>query len=104
MVRELVVSWGMRDGSAEDGYRALEMLRSAAEAGDPYDLAILDGKMPGMDGMELARRIKEDPSIASIRLVMANSGGRCSPSVTVLSYEPVMVVIDGVQRGREDRG
>ncbi|MDP9455960.1 MAG: hypothetical protein CYG60_22785 [Actinobacteria bacterium] len=75
IVQEQVVSWGMRDGRAEDGRRAIEILRSAAEAGEPYDLAILDREMPQMDGMELARRIKADPSIASTRLVMASSVG-----------------------------
>ncbi len=76
IVHEQVVSWGMRDGMAEDGQRALEVLRKAAESGDPYDLAILDMQMPEMDGVELARRIKEDPDIAPTRLVMASSVGR----------------------------
>ena len=75
IVHEQVVSWGMRDGKAEDGQEALRMLRSAAEEGDPYDAAVLDMEMPGMDGVELARRIKEDPSIASTNLIMASSLG-----------------------------
>ena len=73
---EQVVSWGMRDGTAEDGREALRMLRSAAEAGDPYDAVVLDMEMPGMDGVELAKRIKEDPLIAPTKLVMASSLGR----------------------------
>ncbi len=76
IVHEQVASWGMRDGMAEDGQRALEVLREAAESGDPYDLAILDMQMPKMDGVELARRIKEDPAISSTKLVMASSVGR----------------------------
>ncbi|CAA9490871.1 MAG: diguanylate cyclase/phosphodiesterase (GGDEF & EAL domains) with PAS/PAC sensor(s) [uncultured Rubrobacteraceae bacterium] len=76
IVHEQVSSWGMRDGLAEDGQRALEMLRSAAEAGDAFDAAVLDMQMPGMDGMELARRIKEEPSISSTKLVMMSSVGR----------------------------
>ncbi len=76
IVYEQVTSWGMRNGSAEDGQSALKLLRSAAEAGEPYDLVIIDMQMPGMDGMELARTIKADPSIAPTKLVMASSGGR----------------------------
>ena len=76
ILHEQVASWGMKSDAAEDGQRALEMLRGAAEAGDPYDLAILDMEMPRMDGVELARRIKGDPSIASTKLVMASSAGR----------------------------
>jgi two-component system, sensor histidine kinase and response regulator len=76
IVHEQVISWGMKNGQAEDGQRALEMLRSAAERGEPYDLAILDMHMPEMDGIELAQRIKADPSISSTQLIMLSSVGR----------------------------
>jgi two-component system, sensor histidine kinase and response regulator len=76
IVHQQVTSWGMHDGCAEDGQRALEMLRSAAKSGRPYDLAILDMQMPGMDGIELARRIKDDPSVSSTRLIMLSSLGQ----------------------------
>jgi len=49
------------------------MLRAAAERGEPYDLAILDMRLPGMDGLELARTIRSDPALAQVRLVMLNS-------------------------------
>jgi two-component system sensor histidine kinase/response regulator len=76
ILQEQVASWGMRSGTAEDGQRALGVLRAAAEAGAPYDAAILDMQMPGMDGLELAGAIKEDPSIASTRLVLLTSMGQ----------------------------
>jgi len=67
-------SWGVRTASAADGEQALELLRSAA--GDPYDLAVLDMQMPGMDGIQLARRIKAEPGISETRLVLLTSMGR----------------------------
>jgi two-component system, sensor histidine kinase and response regulator len=70
-----IISWGMRNGSAENGKQAIEMLRTAAYEGSPYDIAILDVNMPDMDGMELARIIKSDPNISSVRLIMLSSGG-----------------------------
>jgi two-component system, sensor histidine kinase and response regulator len=76
IVHEQVISWGMSNGQAEDGQRALERLRSVAERGEPYDPAILDMQMPGMDGIELAQRIKADPSISSTQLIMLSSVGR----------------------------
>ena len=69
-------SWGMIHQESDSGARALEMLRSAAAQGEPYDLAILDLMMPGMDGFELARRIKSDPRLAATRLVMLTSYGQ----------------------------
>jgi PAS domain S-box-containing protein len=75
IVHEQVTSWGMGNGMAQDGEGALKRLRSAAEKGEPYDLAILDLSMPGMDGMELAHRIKTDPTISSTRLILLTSLG-----------------------------
>jgi CheY-like chemotaxis protein len=75
IVHEQVTSWGMKNGIAEGGQSALTLLRSAAEKGEPYDLAILDLNMPDMDGMELAHRIKTDSSISSTRLILLTSVG-----------------------------
>lgn len=69
-------SWGLRSQGARSGERALEALRAARTRGGPYELAILDFMMPGMDGIELARAIKADPDIASVRLVMLTSFGQ----------------------------
>jgi PAS domain S-box-containing protein len=70
-----VSSWGTVHQESDSGARALELLRSAAAQGHAYDLAILDLMMPGMDGFELARRIKSDPLLAATRLVMLTSHG-----------------------------
>ncbi len=75
ILHKQLTSWKMKDGIAADGPSALEMLHAAAERGEPYDLAILDMQMPGMDGIELARAIKGHPAIASTRLVLLTSVG-----------------------------
>ena len=69
-------SWGVQTTSVEGGPQALEELRSAVDGNVPYDLAVLDMQMPGMDGMELARRIKADPDLSPTRLVLLTSLGR----------------------------
>ncbi|MGB5305088.1 MAG: response regulator [Gammaproteobacteria bacterium] len=68
-----LTAWGINNESAECGDRALQMLREAAEADRPYDAAILDMHMPGMDGLELACRIKADPNISGVKLMMLTS-------------------------------
>lgn len=71
-----VTSWGMTHEESDSGARALELLCSDAAEGRPFDLAILDLMMPGMDGFELARRIKADPRLVATRLVMLTSYGQ----------------------------
>jgi two-component system, sensor histidine kinase and response regulator len=51
-------------------------MRTAAEAGQPYHLALLDVQMPEMDGLTLARAIKVDPALAGTRLVVLTSFGQ----------------------------
>jgi CheY-like chemotaxis protein/HPt (histidine-containing phosphotransfer) domain-containing protein len=75
-------SWGMRHQETNSGVRALELLRSATAQGHPYDVAILDLMMPGMDGFELARRIKSDPLLAATSLVIMTSYGQRGDATT----------------------
>ena len=66
-----------------DGQSALE---AAQEAGaGAYALAILDVKMPRMDGFELLGRIKEDPELASTPVVMLTGMGAEHDVVRALS-------------------
>ena len=62
--------------SATDGFHALECLRGAAGRQMPFDVAILDMQMPGMDGLELAHHIKSDPQISATPLVLLTSVGQ----------------------------
>jgi CheY-like chemotaxis protein len=84
IVHEQIASWGMKNESAADGHGALALLERAASAGTPYDLAILDMQMPGMDGMELSSRIKADPRLAQTRLVLLTSMGLAGESERAL--------------------
>jgi len=76
LVTRLLKGWGCRFGEATDGASALALLRSAAREGDPFAAAIVDMRMPGMDGAELGRQIKGDKEIAAVRLIMLTSQGR----------------------------
>ncbi|MBW2419969.1 MAG: response regulator [Deltaproteobacteria bacterium] len=68
-------NWGCRVGMAESAPPALDELLGAARREDPYDLVLLDMMMPGMTGLELAARIRDEPSICSTKLVMLTSVG-----------------------------
>src|SRR4029077_5299704 len=58
---------------AENGDTALAEIAAAASRGDPFALAIIDVALPGVNGIELARKIKSDPATAGLRLVMLTS-------------------------------
>jgi CheY-like chemotaxis protein len=68
-----LTAWGMQASCVVDGANALARLRAAHADGQPYDLAILDYQMPGMDGLELAQAIKADPVFAPVRMVLLSS-------------------------------
>jgi len=75
VLSEQLSVWGMVVGEAEDGAGAIGELRSAARSGEPYDVALLDLQMPGMDGMALADKIKAEPLVASTHLLLLTSVG-----------------------------
>ncbi len=79
-------SWKMSSGCAANGEQALTMLRHAADSGKDYDLAILDMMMPGMDGLELATKIKGDPDLAPIVLIMLSGDIERRPNTDVAAY------------------
>ncbi|MEO6203826.1 MAG: response regulator [Mycobacteriales bacterium] len=72
----ILVSWGCLPDSVDGAEPGLERLVSAALAGTPYDVMLLDLNMPGVDGYELARRATQDPRLAGLRLVMLTSSGQ----------------------------
>jgi signal transduction histidine kinase/DNA-binding response OmpR family regulator/HPt (histidine-containing phosphotransfer) domain-containing protein len=58
------------------GKAALEEVRTAAEAGQPYDVILLDWQMPGMDGIETAKAIRALPVSPLPHMVMVTAYGR----------------------------
>jgi signal transduction histidine kinase/DNA-binding response OmpR family regulator len=70
MLEQQLTLWNMRPVGVADCSTALALLRAAATTSEPYNLAILDTQMSGMDGLELARTIKRDPDLARLPLVL----------------------------------
>ncbi len=63
--------WGVDCEAVESGARALELLRS----GHVFDAAVLDMQMPGMDGLMLAQKIREEFPALKLPLVLLTSMG-----------------------------
>ena len=73
-IRELVVHHLKRDGyevgSAASGEEALRQVRSMRP-----DLVVLDLMMPAMNGLEVCRRLRQDPATAGLPIVMLTAKG-----------------------------
>ena len=76
LLSQFAEDWGMQKMMASTPAEALAMLQECVSQGQSVDLAIVDMEMPGMDGLMLARVIKADPRLASVRLVLLTSLGR----------------------------
>jgi two-component system, sensor histidine kinase and response regulator len=63
-------NWGMTNQVAATPELAIDLLAQAAARGAPYDIAIIDLVVPGIDALELARTIRARAAIAKVRLVL----------------------------------
>ncbi len=70
IVSETITSWKGIAQVAPDAASGLEALRAAVRERRPFHVAILDWRMPGVDGIAMAQLIKEDPALRGTGLVL----------------------------------
>lgn len=73
-------AWGLNVSAVPSGKEALALLRTKAHLRDYFDAVLLDQNMPGMTGMQLAAKIKEDPSLNHDILLIMLTGISNAPS------------------------
>jgi PAS domain S-box-containing protein len=100
IIRYQAASWGMVVSEAGDATGALQILEAAIEQGKPYDLAILDMQMPDMDGETLGRRIKADPNLAKLKLIMMTSFNQKGAAQRLLEVGFAKYLIKPVRKSR----
>jgi signal transduction histidine kinase/CheY-like chemotaxis protein len=73
ILSELTRQWKMKPHTCDSGESGLAELSRAASEGNPYRLLLLDEQMPGMDGMEVLERIRGNPALQSVVIMMLTS-------------------------------
>jgi CheY-like chemotaxis protein/HPt (histidine-containing phosphotransfer) domain-containing protein len=76
ILEEILTHWGLRVTALASGEPALPAAAAARRAGDPYRVVLLDGNMPGMDGFEVATRMRAEHPDASLAILLLTSAGR----------------------------
>ncbi len=76
VLSEQLTAWGVRQAAADGALQAMDMLRAARAAGDPFALVITDMQMPDVDGESLGASIRSGPELSDTLLVMLTSLGR----------------------------
>jgi DNA-binding NtrC family response regulator len=84
MMRLTLEAAGYEVGEARDGPHALEQWRRAG----PWDAVLLDQRMPGMDGLEVLRCLRDDDATACVIMVTA--------------YASIDLAVDAMKLGASD--
>ena len=66
-------TWGIRHKDVPSGEAGLAALLDGADCHDSFGLIILDKHMPGMDGLEFARRTRADLNLQDVKMLMLSS-------------------------------
>lgn len=75
ILQDILIRFGFRVDAVASGQEALDCLVRAAQADTPYSLVLLDWKMPGMNGMEVADSIHKLPLESIPHLLMISAHG-----------------------------
>jgi PAS domain S-box-containing protein len=66
-------SWGMAATIVADGRSAVAALEQARAAGRMFSLVLLDARMPDLDGFAVAERIRQEPGLAGVTVMLLTS-------------------------------
>ncbi len=76
ILEEWLRGWRMDPAAVGDGLAALDALWGAVAAGRPFELVLLDARLPDTDGLSLAAKIRKRPELSSTRIILLTSGDR----------------------------
>jgi two-component system, sensor histidine kinase and response regulator len=72
----LFQTWGVRTDSAATAPEGLRLIERSHARGEPYGVVLLDWRMPGMDGLEMARQMRSLSGVCPPFAIMVTAFGR----------------------------
>ncbi|MEC5387777.1 response regulator [Uliginosibacterium sp. H3] len=69
-------TFGLKADIATNGRQAVDMAMEAEQRSQPYDMILMDWKMPGMDGVETVRQLRETKLTQAPAIIMVTAYGR----------------------------
>ncbi|MDX2111391.1 MAG: response regulator [Verrucomicrobiota bacterium] len=85
ILRSQMLDWDLSIQTATSGEDAIEIIKSHAKRGIHFDVILTDLLMPGMDGLELTRRIHENTDIPRANFLLLISSTTQPPSASMLN-------------------
>ncbi|MGB0683312.1 MAG: PAS domain S-box protein [Magnetovibrionaceae bacterium] len=79
-------SWGFQAEGADNAEQGLERLLATRQDRLPINLMLLDHNMPGMTGLELLRRVRNEPELDHVRIIFCSSGASIEDREAALSF------------------
>lgn len=73
ILTEQMTSWQFDSAAVDSGMDAIAVMRAADQSGLSIDCVILDYHMPQMNGGDVVKAMKEDPTIPNLPIVMLTS-------------------------------
>ena len=73
LLEAMLTAWGVAPTIVADGRSALAALEKARAAGRTFHLVLLDARMPDIDGFAVAERIRQEPALAGLTVMLLTS-------------------------------
>ena len=76
ILEEMMNHWHMKPTVVNGARQALEAMKQAKAADNPFFLVLIDSNMPGVNGFTLVEWLKENPELCETPIIMLTSAGQ----------------------------
>ncbi len=78
ILQDMLRNWGMQPMALTNPQAAITKLQQLAEAGTPCELALIDARMPHLDGFALVQELRKSPQLRNLVVILLTSSDQPS--------------------------